>query len=50
MREEYDDRRTDYLFRVAGITVLRFENRVVFEDLERIIEEIGEKVAASNAE
>lgn len=45
MREEYDERRTDYLFRVAGITVLRFENRVVFENLEQIIAEIGEKMA-----
>lgn len=45
MREEYDERRTDYLFRMAGITVLRFENRVVFENLEQIIAEIGEKLA-----
>lgn len=45
MREEYDERRTDYLFRMAGITVLRFENRVVFENLEQIIAEIGEKMA-----
>lgn len=45
MREEYDDRRTDNLFRMAGITVLRFENRVVFENLEQIIAEIGEKLA-----
>ena len=50
IREEYDEQRTDYLFRVAGITVLRFENRVVFEDLERIIEEIGEKIAASKTD
>lgn len=45
MREEYDERRTDYLFRMAGIMVLRFENRVVFENLEQIIAEIGEKMA-----
>jgi very-short-patch-repair endonuclease len=38
--EEYDERRSQYLAREADIQVLRFENRVVFENLPAIINEI----------
>ncbi len=36
--EEYDQTRTDYLSRVAGISVLRFENKEVFCNQELIID------------
>jgi very-short-patch-repair endonuclease len=36
---ERDDRRTRFLMR-HGIKVLRFENRVVFEDLENVLDVI----------
>jgi very-short-patch-repair endonuclease len=36
---EYDTTRTEYL-RSVGITVLRFENRNVFENTEGVLEEI----------
>ena len=39
-RAEYDERRTLYLWQTAGIKVIRFENRVVFENPELILEEI----------
>ncbi|MBO4984229.1 MAG: endonuclease domain-containing protein [Bacteroides sp.] len=40
LREDYDERRTAYLNREAGITVLRYENRTVFDDFQRIADEI----------
>lgn len=42
MREDYDEKRTSILNK-EGVCVLRFENRVVFENPQTIIEEI-EKV------
>lgn len=41
VREEYDEKRTAFLNK-EGIHVLRFENRVVFENPELIINEIEE--------
>ncbi|NDV58919.1 endonuclease domain-containing protein [Bacteroides sp. 519] len=40
--EEYDDARTQYLQKEAGITVMRFENKTVFMNLDLIISEILE--------
>ncbi|MDR0658299.1 MAG: endonuclease domain-containing protein [Mediterranea sp.] len=37
---EYDQNRTDYIFQIAGITILRFENKVVFSYPESIRESI----------
>lgn len=45
-REEYDGQRTSYLSEKAGITVLRFENRVVFENPEQIFREVKELMDA----
>ncbi len=42
-QQDYDEQRTYYLNKVEGIEVLRFENRTVFEDVERIIREIEER-------
>ena len=39
-RKEYDDIRTNYLLQTAGIIVLRYENRTVFENPEQIFNEI----------
>ena len=38
--KEYDEIRTEYLKKIAGIQVLRFENRVVFQNPESILMEI----------
>lgn len=46
-REEYDGQRTSYLSETAGITVLRFENRVVFENPEQIFREVKEMMDAN---
>jgi very-short-patch-repair endonuclease len=40
--EEYDEARSRYLAQVAGIRVIRFENRVVFEHFSAIVEGIRE--------
>lgn len=45
-REEYDGQRTSYLSEKAGIMVLRFENRVVFENPEQIFREVKELMDA----
>lgn len=45
-REAEDERRTRYLRKVKGIEVLRFENRTVFEEMERICREIEERAVA----
>lgn len=45
-REEYDGQRTSYLSEKAGITVLHFENRVVFENPEQIFREVKELMDA----
>ena len=39
-RTEYDEQRTAYLWQTAGIKIIRFENRVVLENPELILEEI----------
>ena len=39
-RAEHDEQRTAYLWQEARIKVIRFENRVVFENPELILEEI----------
>lgn len=39
-RSEYDEQRSEFLEKTGGICVLRFENRTVFENPARIIEEI----------
>jgi very-short-patch-repair endonuclease len=44
MKSEYDEQRTQFL-NENQITVLRFENRVVFENAEQIYREIEEYVA-----
>ena len=41
-RTEYDEQRTLYLWQTAGINIIRFENRVVFENPELILKEIEE--------
>ncbi len=46
-REEYDGQRTSYLSETAGITVLRFENRVMFENPEQIFREVKEMMDAN---
>ncbi|WP_242117548.1 endonuclease domain-containing protein [Aestuariivivens sediminicola] len=38
--QEYDDRRTTYL-ESLGYTVIRFENRMVFENLASVLNEIS---------
>lgn len=47
VRGGYDERRTEFLKQMAGIEVLRFENRVVFENPEQIIREIEDWVLNS---
>jgi len=37
--EEYDERRTDFL-ESHGFTVLRFKNKMVFENLSSVLQEI----------
>ena len=39
---EYDKKRTDYLNR-EGFTVIRFENKMVFDNLKSVLMEIREK-------
>ncbi|WKV13008.1 endonuclease domain-containing protein [Marivirga harenae] len=36
---EYDKKRTEYL-NTIGITVVRFENKIVFESIENVLEDI----------
>ncbi|MDR0893107.1 MAG: endonuclease domain-containing protein [Mediterranea sp.] len=40
--EEHDESRTLYLTQKAGIRVLRFENRVVFDNFQGIVDAIRE--------
>ena len=42
-QQDYDERRTHFLYEVKGIEVIRFENRTVFENAERIIKEIEDR-------
>jgi very-short-patch-repair endonuclease len=44
MMSEYDYRRSEYLKKL-NIRVLRFENRLVFENLEGVLHIIGENLA-----
>ena len=39
-QQDYDEKRTLFLNKVKNIKVLRFENKTVFENAERILEEI----------
>jgi len=41
-QEEYDNSRSEYLSQKAGITVLRFENKLVFIHPESIVDSILE--------
>ena len=45
--EEYDEKRTCYLYDVEKIRVLRFENRDVFDNSEGVLEEIMQAVLNS---
>ena len=40
---EYDERRTGYL-KECGVTVIRFENKMVFKELEFVLSTIVEKL------
>ena len=40
---EYDAKRTAYL-ESQGVTVMRFENRVIYEDLENVLALIRQRV------
>jgi len=42
INQNYDSKRTEYLSEL-GITVLRFENNVVFQQLDMVLEAIKEK-------
>ncbi|MCD8183858.1 MAG: endonuclease domain-containing protein [Bacteroides sp.] len=42
-QQDYDEQRTLFLNKVKGIEVLRFENRVVFENPELIVGEIEDR-------
>ena len=44
-QEDYDEQRTRYLNEKKGIQLLRFENRVVFENPEQIMGEIENAAA-----
>jgi very-short-patch-repair endonuclease len=43
LREDYESARTRYL-EGLGITILRFENKIVFENIEAILETIREEI------
>ena len=45
MRSEYDYRRSEYL-RKLNIRVLRFENRLVFENLEGVLHMISDHLTS----
>ncbi len=47
--EEYDEARADYLHVTGNITILRFENKSVFNNLEGVLRMIQEAIQAIEA-
>jgi len=49
LRQEYEAQRTAFL-ESHGVRILRFENRIVFENLEAVLETIREGLARTDSE